>query len=110
MRENTSRLLTVHEIAMAAGCSSRALAAAFHAQRGQSIVSYLRDLRLDLGRALLSSGNQPSSVGEVAAALRFSSAGRFAGQYHARFGELPMATAGRRHRGSVDCVTSSVTA
>ena len=50
MREHVSQPITVEDVARAAGCSARTLAAAFRAQREQTVTSALRDMRLDAAR------------------------------------------------------------
>lgn len=92
MRENVFQPLTVEDIAQAAGCSARALAAAFRIERGLTITSVLRDLRLDSAREAFTAGDPALTIGEVAARLNFSNPGRFAAFYRERFGEMPLQT------------------
>ena len=96
MRENVSQPITVEGIAHAAGCSARALAAAFRTERERTVTSVLRDLRLDAAREVLAAGNPAVKVADVAARLGFSNPGRFAGLYRERFGEMPLHTRGAR--------------
>ena len=97
MRENVCQPLTVEDIAQAAGCSARALAAAFRSQRGQTIISVLRDFRLEAARNALLTGDPTLTIGAVSARFGFSNAGRFAELYRARFGNLPLRTRNERY-------------
>jgi AraC-like DNA-binding protein len=90
MRENVFQPLTVEDIAQAAGCSARALAAAFRIERGRTVTSVLRDLRLESARKAFAAGDPALTIREVAARLNFSNPGRFAAFYRKRFGELPL--------------------
>lgn len=92
MRENVWQPVTVEDIARAAGCSARALAAAFRSHRERTVTSVLRDLRLDAAREAFATGNPALKVGDVAARLGFSNPGRFARLYRERFGEMPLQT------------------
>ena len=92
MRENVLHSITVADVAQAAGCSSRALASEFRKQREQTITSALRDIKLDGARAIFAKQGREVKIAEVAASLGFSNTGRFAKQYHERFGETPLQT------------------
>jgi AraC-like DNA-binding protein len=78
MHDNVFQALTVEGIAQTAGCSARALAAAFRSERGQTVTSILRDLRLESAREALTAGDPALTIGELAARLNFSNPGRFA--------------------------------
>ena len=58
-------------------------------------MTYLKSFRLDKARQALQSGEVGGAAGVTKVALDngFSHLGRFARNYHARFGELPSATA-----------------
>lgn len=92
MREHLSQPITVEDIAQAAGCSARALAATFRSHRERTVTSVLRDLRLDAAREAFAAGDPALKVSDVAARLGFSNPGRFAGLYRERFGEMPLQT------------------
>lgn len=92
MRENVLQNITVADVAQAAGCSSRALSSEFRKRREQTITSTLRGFRLDSARAALVANGCKMKVAEVAIRLGFSNTGRFAKQYHQRFGETPLET------------------
>jgi AraC-like DNA-binding protein len=89
MRENLMQALTVEDIAQAAGCSARALAAAFRSQRGETVTAVLRELRLEAAREALKTGDPALTVSAVSARFGFSNAGRFAALYRERFGVMP---------------------
>ncbi len=91
MRAHVADPVTVEDVAQAAGCSARALAAAFRRHREQTVTSALRDLRLDAARDAFA-GDPALNVGDLAARLGFSNPGRFASQYRERFGEMPLQT------------------
>lgn len=90
MRENLLQPLTVEDIAQATGCSARALAGAFRSQRGQTVTSVLRELRLDAARDALLAGDPALTIGAVCVRFGFSNPGRFAALYRERFGVLPL--------------------
>jgi AraC-like DNA-binding protein len=96
MRENLSQPLTVEDIAQVAGCSARALAAAFRKDRGQTVTSVLRDLRLEAALEALRAGGGGMTINAVCARFNFSNAGRFAAMYCERFGVSPRQTRNRR--------------
>ena len=90
MQANVTQPLTVEQIAQAAGCSARALAAACRAERGQTVTSVLRELRLDAARAALLAGDPALTIGAACVRFGFSNPGRFAALYRQRFGGLPI--------------------
>lgn len=96
--------VSMTELATVSGLGLRSLQRLFLAHRGVGPLGFLQGLRLAQARARLALGAPNSSVAEVAAALCFSSPGRFAALYRARFGESPSETlrAGRRRVGSTE--------
>ncbi len=96
MLENLFQPITVEDVAQSAGCSARALAAAFRSQHGRTVTSVLRDLRLDAAREAFAAGNPAVRVGELATHLGFSNPGRFTRFYVNRFGETPLRTKNAR--------------
>jgi AraC-like DNA-binding protein len=90
MQANVAQPLTVEEIAQSAGCSARALAAAFRTERGQTVTSVLRELRLDAARDMLLAGDPALTIGAACVRFGFSNPGRFAALYRERFGVLPL--------------------
>ncbi len=91
---NLSEHIGLDDIAGAAGCSPRTLSSAFRGRLGLSPMAYVRDLRLDRIREDILTSTDP--VGTIAYRWGVSHLGRFAGQYRARFAELPSDTARRR--------------
>lgn len=83
--------LTVESIAAACGVSVRSVFAQFRQRYDVSPMTYLRNVRLDQARLILSA-NPAESVIDVAMACGFHSLGHFARRYRERFGELPSAT------------------
>jgi AraC-like DNA-binding protein len=81
--------LAVEDIANAAGCSVRALQAAFRCFRGTSPMAVLRRIRLELAHQDIMRSDGSISVGDIAARYGFSNPGRFASQYRRVFGEYP---------------------
>ena len=96
MRSKAENVLTVADIANAAGCSVRALQFAFRRFRGKSPTEALRRIRLELAYQAIMGLDGSASVWEVAARYGFSNPGRFAKQYLRAFGEYPSMTL--RHR------------
>ncbi|GAA2094448.1 AraC family transcriptional regulator [Streptomyces albiaxialis] len=91
---NLAEPLSLDGIAGAAGCSPRTLSLAFRARLGLSPMAYVRNLRLDRIREDILASADP--VGTIAYRWGVSHLGRFAGEYRARFAELPSETAARR--------------
>lgn len=91
---NLTEHLTLGDIATAADCAPRTLSSAFRDRLGLSPMSYVRNLRLDRIRQDLLTTTD--NVGTIAYRWGISHLGRFAGDYHGRFNELPSDTAARR--------------
>ncbi|MFE3769804.1 AraC family transcriptional regulator [Streptomyces sp. NPDC057579] len=91
---NLAEHISLGDIAGAAGCSPRTLSSAFRGRLGLSPLSYVRNLRLDRIREDILASTDP--VGTIAYRWGVSHLGRFAGEYRARFAELPSDTAARR--------------
>lgn len=87
-----SRVLTVTELAEAAGCSIRSLQEGFQRYVGCSPMEYLRDVRLQRVHAALMAAEPGASVAAIAHSYGFGHLGRFAQAYRRRFGELPSQT------------------
>lgn len=91
--------ITLADLTGIAGVSTRALQTSFRRFRNTTPMDYLRTIRLELARTeLANAGRQSKSVATVATAVGFGHLGRFARDYHARFGELPSQTL---YRGSI---------
>ena len=75
-------------IAAQVGCSPRALTNTCRTHSGSTVLTLLRNMRLDAARADLVRDGQAGVV-DIARRLNFSNVGRFSRQYRARFGEAP---------------------
>ncbi|MEO9780957.1 MAG: AraC family transcriptional regulator [Sedimentitalea sp.] len=91
LHANISEPLRVEDIAREAGLNIRSLQLGFKAAYGVSPMRYLRDVRLDAARYLLSRRQNRESVTQVAYSVGFSHLGRFSQDYRARFGTSPSA-------------------
>jgi AraC-like DNA-binding protein len=89
MRCKAQGPLRVEDIANAAGCSVRALQAAFRCFRGTSPMAVLRRIRLEQAHQDIMRSDGSILVGDIAARYGFSNPGRFASQYWRLFGEYP---------------------
>ncbi|WIB26678.1 AraC family transcriptional regulator [Curtobacterium sp. MCSS17_015] len=93
IQEHAHTVVTLADIAAAAGMSARGLQQSFNRSVGVSPLSHLRNVRLDaVHEELLGADPLSSSVAEVARQWGFAHLGRFSGAYRERFGELPSAT------------------
>lgn len=85
--------LTVEDVAEATGLSVRTLQQGFRRFLDTTPTNYLREVRLQHAREILASADPTSTtVTAIATRCGFLHAGRFAMQYHQRFGEPPSAT------------------
>jgi AraC-like DNA-binding protein len=57
---------------------------------------YLKDLRLEAVHKELLTGDNVRTIAQVAQTWQFFQLGRFAADYHSRFGELPSQTLSKR--------------
>lgn len=87
MESHVGDPLSLTQIALMAQVSTRHLNRLFVDAFGQSVMEYYRDLRLDTARRLIRS--TAVSIGEIADATGFSSAGHFSNAYKERFGLRP---------------------
>lgn len=93
IRERAAEPLTVSDIAVAAGCGTRALQEAFRRHLGTTPMGQLQETRLDHARAdLIAAGPGGTTVGDVCLRWGFTHPGRFSRAYQRRHGELPSAT------------------
>lgn len=83
--------LSLADLALAAGVTTRTLNVVCHRHRGVAPMTLVRNLRLDAARQRLLSG-LPVSITEVALEYGFGHLGRFSAYYRERFGELPKQT------------------
>jgi AraC-like DNA-binding protein len=81
------------DYAAAAGISARAMQDGFRRHLGTTPMAYLREIRLQSARTELErSDPETTTVAHVLGRWGFLQPGRAAGQYRARFGELPSET------------------
>jgi len=92
MSANVHLPLSLGDICMAAGVSSRTLQHSFQRKRGYTPMQFLRRLRLELVRTDLSQRQAAVTVTKAASRWGFLHFGRFAAEYQARFGEKPSET------------------
>jgi AraC-like DNA-binding protein len=92
IESNWQRPLTVRMIAEATGVSARSLFKAFREARACSPTEYVKRVRLERARQMLTSSTRRTSVAAVALACGFDNPGHFAGNYRLAFGELPSQT------------------
>ena len=97
IRANWHQPLTVEEIAHHAGCSTRSLFKSFQTVHGVGPIVFLRRVRLEHARALLS--DPTNTVADVGLRCGFSNLGHFARYYQERFGILPSQTLRLARRG-----------
>lgn len=88
IRDDPARAWTVGEMAVLAGTSVRRMQEGFRMWMGCSPTEHLVDVRLQRARADLG-GDEPLSIGDVAARWGFSSASRFAAAHRRRYGVSP---------------------
>ncbi|MBW4036104.1 MAG: AraC family transcriptional regulator [Proteobacteria bacterium] len=96
MRAHAHLPLTIEMIATEAGCSVRALQAAFQKFRDGTPLRTLRKIRLELAHNDIRRQEAGASLLDVAMKYQFSNPGRFAKLYRQTYGLLPSAT---RRRG-----------
>jgi AraC-like DNA-binding protein len=85
--------LTITDLASASHISVRRLQAGFRRHVGMPPMSYLRRFRLDRAHELLCRAEpETMSVTEVAMTCGLRHLGRFAAEYHGRYGETPSQT------------------
>lgn len=90
--------LTVENIAQSISVSARSIFHNFKQSRGQSPMSFVKQVRLGHARQMLSRGDTDVSVTDVVFACGFGNLGHFARDYLRAFGERPSETL-RRFRG-----------
>lgn len=88
--------ITVSDVAAAVGLSVRGLQSAFRAATGTTPNGYLRSVRMAAAHDELSASTpERATVAGIAARWGYGNAGRFAGEYRARYGETPFSTLSR---------------
>ena len=89
IRRNLTHHIELADIAEAAGVPTRSLETAFRRCWRTTPVAYLRNLRLDAARRLLTHPVAGMSVTDAALAAGVTHLGRFSQSYFRRYGELP---------------------
>lgn len=89
---HASQKVGVSDVAVAAGCSYRAVQRGFLDAYGLSPMAYLRIVRLKSIRAVLLAGQDDRSISEISDKWGFPHTGRFSQAYKQEFGELPSET------------------
>lgn len=93
---NWNEPLSVESIARVCGASTRSIFHHFKRSRGQSPMAFVRQLRLQHARKMLTRTDADVSVTEAAFACGFSNLGHFARHYFKLFRERPSDTVKRR--------------
>jgi AraC-like DNA-binding protein/TolB-like protein len=88
----------LRDLAAASGVAPRTLQKHFHRFLGRSPLTFLRALRFDRARQELLRACETASITEIAMRCGFGHLGRFATEYHRRYGESPSATLRRSRR------------
>lgn len=91
--------VTIDDLCRLTGTGARSIFASFKKSRGYSPIAYLKTVRLQAARAMLTSGDPNVSVTGIAYACGFTSLGHFARYYRTQFGELPSETIQRGRTG-----------
>jgi transcriptional regulator GlxA family with amidase domain len=84
--------ITVASLARASAASARSIFYHFKNSRGQSPMSFVKQVRLEHAREMLEKSGIGRSVTETAIDCGFGNLGHFAGDYLKRFGERPSDT------------------
>jgi transcriptional regulator GlxA family with amidase domain len=84
--------ITITRLAHATAASARSIFYHFKTSRGQSPMSFVKQVRLDHAREMLESSGISRSVTQIAVDCGFGNLGHFAGDYFKRFGERPSET------------------
>lgn len=89
MEDHIADPLSLPQLAMVAGVTTRHLNRLFGDALGESAMGYYRNLRLDLGRRLVNASSM--SIAEISEATGFSSFAHFSNAYVQRYNIRPMA-------------------
>ena len=84
--------ITIAGLARATAASARSIFYHFKSSRGQSPMSFLKQVRLEHAREMLEKSGIGRSVTEIAIDCGFGNLGHFACDYSKRFGERPSDT------------------
>jgi AraC-like DNA-binding protein len=89
---NWQKPLYIETLTALTGYSARSIFYSFKRKHGHSPMVFLRQMRLDHAKRLLSVSGAATSVTEVALTCGFGNLGHFAGYYQDKFGEAPSVT------------------
>jgi transcriptional regulator GlxA family with amidase domain len=84
--------ITIEILARATAASARSIFYHFRTSRGQSPMSFLKQLRLQRAKEMLERADLNRSVTDAAIACGFGNLGHFSGDYFKRYGEHPSDT------------------
>jgi len=84
--------ITIASLARATAASARSIFYHFKTSRGQSPMSFLKQVRLEHAKDMLEHSGIRRSVTQIAVECGFGNLGHFAGDYLKRFGERPSDT------------------
>jgi transcriptional regulator GlxA family with amidase domain len=84
--------ITIASLACATAASARSIFYHFKNSRGQSPMSFVKQVRLEHAREMLETSGISRSVTAIAVDCGFGNLGHFAGDYFKRFGERPSET------------------
>ena len=87
--------ITIEALSIITGSSGRSIFHSFKHSRGYSPMDFLKDVRLDHSKRMLSVPDAATSVTDVAFTCGFGNLGHFSGYYRQKFGELPSNTLAR---------------
>jgi len=96
------------DLALACGVSPRTLQKHFHRFIGRAPRTFLQQLRFERARRELLRGCERTSITEVATRCGIAHLGRFATEYHRRYGETPSTTLRRAQRTSAPSAASAL--
>ncbi len=88
--------ITIEALAQVTSASTRSLFYQFKRNRGQSPMTFVKEVRLRRAKEMLERIDRGPSVTETALACGFTYLGHFANDYFKRFGERPSETLRRR--------------
>ncbi|MBV9889163.1 MAG: AraC family transcriptional regulator, partial [Acidobacteria bacterium] len=101
IRANADLPLSLGDLAMVSGVSSRALQFSFQKHRGCSPMQFFHNVRLERARAELLTATEGATVTSVATKWGFGHFGRFAADYMRLYAEAPSVTL-RRSRAEIE--------
>src|SRR5450432_1240401 len=100
LRSHLSEPIQLELLAQVGGVRPRTLETHFKTFLGTTPLGCMRRMRLARARQELLHAGSKATVTDIALASGFSQLGRFAGQYHKAFGELPSTTIRRTQNSS----------